>query len=326
MKFLEQIHARARARRRRIIFPEGADPRIAEAALYLAREELADPIVIGPSDLLVKLAAEQPAITLLEVREDSRRERLGSYLHQRRAARGLSAEEAFLLAGDPLIFAALLVATGEADGSVAGVASTTAEVVRAALWAVGPRAGISTVSSACLMITRAEPGRPSRILTFADPAVVPDPDPRQLAEIALAAATGRAAMVGDEPRVAFLSYSTRGSAGGEKVRKVREAVRIFRERAPHILANGEMQADVALTPELARHKAHDASFARHANILVFPDLDAANIGYKLVERLAGARAIGPLLQGLARPCNDLSRGAAVEDIIEVACMTALMAS
>jgi phosphate acetyltransferase len=202
---------------------------------------------------------------------------------------------------------------------------TTAEVLRAALWCIGTAAGIRTVSSAFYMCVPSflDTGEPA-VLTFTDGSVVPDPDASQLADIAAAAADARRAIVGDEPRIAFLSYATRGSAGGASVEKVRLACELFRERCPDVAADGELQADAALVASIRKRKAPGSPLDRPANVLVFPNLDAGNIAYKLVQRLAHAEAIGPVLQGLARPCNDLSRGASAEDIVNVACITALM--
>ena len=222
--------------------------------------------------------------------------------------------------GDTLRAAVAAVAAGLIDGVVAGARSTTADVLRAGLRILGPGRTGGLVSGAFYMAL------PDRVLTFADAAVVPEPTAGQLVAIAEDACAARRAVVGDEPRVAFLSYATRGSAGGPSVERVRAATAAFRERNPEVAADGELQADAALVPEVAARKAPGSTLAGRANILVFPDLDAGNIGYKLVERLAGARAVGPILHGLAAPLNDLSRGASIADIVLVARVTSLQAA
>lgn len=215
---------------------------------------------------------------------------------------------------------------GTVDGVVAGAVHTSAEVIRAALRGVGLRPGVRTLSSSFFMEVRDFRGRGAEVLTFTDAGVVPEPGPRRLVEIAREAVRTRRLVIGDRPRVAFLSYSTLGSAGGRSVERVREAVQRFRAACPEVPADGELQADAALIPGVAGSKAPGSAAAGRANVLVFPSLDAGNIGYKLVERLAGATALGPILQGLRAPVNDLSRGASVADIVHVAAITALLAA
>jgi phosphate acetyltransferase len=304
VRFRQELLRRAARRPVRVLLPEAGDPRVQEAAARLAREQIAHPILVGPGHL-------EPA-------RDERLPRVAQLLRERRPDRVEDAVHALDLASDPLRFAAALVALGEADACVAGAVHTTAEVLRAALWAIGPAAGTETVSSAFYIVV---PGQ--EVLTFTDCAVVPEPTPAQLAEIALAAARDRTRLVGDAPRVAFLSFSTRGSAGGPRVERVRQALEQFRALAPRIPADGELQVDAALDPWVAERKGAAGVLGGQANVLVFPDLDSGNIGYKLVQRLAGAVALGPVLQGLARPMSDLSRGASAEDIVEVAAMVAL---
>lgn len=226
--------------------------------------------------------------------------------------------------GESLDAAVAQLREGKVDVVVAGAVHTTADVARAGLKGVGLRAGASTLSSSFFMEVREFRGRGPEVLTFADPAVVPSPEPARLAEIAEETVRTRRRVVGDEPRVAFLSYSTLGSAAGASVEKVHEGLRLFRQACPGVTADGELQADAALIPEVARSKAPVSPVAGRANVLIFPDLDAANIAYKLVERLAGARALGPVLQGLSAPLLDVSRGASAEDIANVAAIGALL--
>ncbi|MEP7344294.1 MAG: phosphate acetyltransferase [Gemmatimonadaceae bacterium] len=328
MLFVDAVRERASQRLRRIVFPESGDERVIAAVRRLAADRIAEPvIVLDPANQHHEVPSGVEAI---DPTTDPRTARVRDTLLMRRRAKGagLSDDKAARLALTPLYFADDLVRAGDVDGCVAGCVLTTAEVMRAALWLIGAAAGVRTVSSAFYMAVRAFRGDVEEVLTFTDCAVLPSPTAEQLADIAIAAARDRSRIVGDAARVAFLSFSTRGSAGGEheSVERVRQAVRLAKERAPEFHFDGELQGDAALIAAVATRKTSGGEVAGRANVLVFPSLDAGNIAYKLVERLAQARAVGPIVQGLARPCNDLSRGASVDDIINVAAVTSLQAS
>jgi phosphate acetyltransferase len=325
--FVESVRARAKANPRRIVLPEGMDERTLVAAARLARDGLAHPTVLGGPEIgaeLRRLGAT--GVELVDPAHDPRRPALAARLYERRKARGMTEEDALRHSADILVFGALLVGAGEVDGCVSGAVNTTGDVLRAALWAVGPAAGIKTVSSSFYMVVPDFRGQGTEVLTYSDAAVVPDPTAEQLADIAVAAANARRMVVGDDPRVAFLSYSTKGSAAGPSIDEVRQALEIFKQKAPGIPVDGEMQADAALIESVGARKSPGSPVAGHANVLIFPNLDAGNIAYKLTQRLtSGAEAVGPIVQGLARPCNDLSRGATPDDVVNVACITGLLA-
>ncbi|HXO84123.1 MAG TPA: phosphate acyltransferase [Gemmatimonadales bacterium] len=300
MSFLDRVKQRARAARQRVVFPEGDDPRVQEAAARIQGEGLAS----------VQLMDRTTPHSLLP--------RMVALLRSRRPDKFPTDAAASQALEHPLTRGACLVGIGAADVMVGGAVYPSADTIRAALWAVGLAPGIATVSGAFYMI------KDERVLTFADCAVVPEPTSVQLADIAVASARDRRRIVGDDPVVAFLSYSTMGSAAGPRVQRVQDAVAALRRLAPpDVVFDGELQADAALLAVVGARKAPGSRVAGHANVLVFPDLDAGNIAYKLVERLGGWTALGPILQGLAKPIADLSRGATADDIVNTAAIAIL---
>ena len=322
---MTDLHERARALDKKIALPEGEDPRTVQAAHWLAEHGVARPVLIG-REARVREAADSlglglsSSIPIVDPEQSTRTQAYAQALFQLRKHKGLTYEGARELIQDVLYFGDMMVREGDADGCVAGAAHPSPDVIKAAIRVLGVAPGSALVSSFFLMVL--PDGRP---LTYADCGVNASPDAGQLASIGIDAADNHRFLTGEAPLVAFLSFSTKGSAEGPEVERVREAVAIARSQRPDLEVDGEMQFDAAFVPSVGERKAPDSAVAGRANVFVFPDLDAGNIGYKITQRVGGAEAFGPVLQGLAKPANDLSRGSDWEDIANVAAITALQA-
>ncbi len=325
MDLLEKIKSNASKLNKRIVLPEGVEPRTLQAASIILKEKIARVILLGAQDEIdakvKELGVDVSAAEIVDPKTDSRRDKYAGMMVEIRKKKGLTKDEALTLLNDPLYFGPMMIKAGDADGELAGAINATGDVLRPAFQFVKTLPGVSVVSGAFLMFVDKKFGHDG-VLVFADCAVMPDPDAAQLAEIAITSAQTAKSIVGLEPRVAMLSFSTMGSAKHPLVDKVLEATKIAKEKAPDLMLDGELQLDAAIIKEVGELKAPGSPVAGKANVLVFPGLEAGNIGYKLVQRLAGAEAIGPVLQGMAAPINDLSRGCSVNDIVNMVAVTA----
>lgn len=331
MQLIESIKSKAKKAGKTIVLPEGTEERTLKAADQLIREGIARIILLGDTSVIQKMAADMKLNAIKDARiiDPKTFEKKAYYaemLYEIRKNKGLSLEEAARLAEDPLYLATLLIKNGDADGEVAGAMNATGNVLRPAFQIVKTKPGISVVSGAFIMIFKDKQWGDDGMMVFADCAVHPDPNAAELAQIAVMTAQTTRAIIGVEPRVAMLSFSTKGSAKHPMCDKVIEATRLAKEMDPDLLIDGELQADAAIIESIGKSKAPDSPIAGKANVLVFPSLEVGNIAYKLVQRMAGAEAVGPVLQGMAAPINDLSRGCSVDDIVNLAAITANQAA
>ena len=327
MELIEQLIARAKANKQRIVLPEGTEERTLKAANQILTDGVADLIILGNVDEIHSLAKQWglgniDRATLIDPATSPKKEEYAELLAELRKKKGMTIEEARKKVLDPLYFGCMIIKSGDADGQLAGARNTTGDVLRPALQIIKTAPGITCVSGAMLLLTHAPECGDNGVLVMGDVAVTPVPDANQLAQIAVCTAETAKAVAGIAPRVAMLSFSPKGSAKHEVVDKVVEALAIAKEMRPNMLIDGELQADAALVPSVGSSKAPGSAIAGKANVLVVPSLEVGNIGYKLVQRLGHATAVGPILQGIARPVNDLSRGCSIDDIYKMIAITA----
>jgi phosphate acetyltransferase len=331
MDLLDRIKINARQHNKRIVLPEGNEERTLKAADIIIGDNIAEIILLGNPDMILSEARRLDLqniarATIIDPSSHARKQKYIDLMVELRRHKGLTQNDAVRLIEDPLYLATLMIKAGDADGEVAGAMNSTGDVLRPAFQYVKTLPGISVVSGAFIMILKDKEFGEDGLLVFADCAVHPDPSESELAEIAVATAATTRAIAGFEPRIAMLSFSTKGSASHPMVDKVVNATRIAREMAPELQIDGDLQADAAIIEKIGQSKAPGSSIAGRANVLIFPNLECGNIAYKLVQRLAGAEAIGPVLQGMAAPINDLSRGCSVSDIVNLVAITANQAA
>ena len=331
MEFLEKIYERARKTKKRILLSEPHEERVLRAIEGILKSGIAVPVLIG-DPLAANEVAKKEGIDLtgLEIIDNKKSKDLDKYVAlycEKRKHKKVSPEDAVkIITRSPVFYASLMVSSGDADGSVAGASTTTRDVAKAAIYCIGPAEDIKTVSSSTLLILDDKTLGSSGVFIYADAGIVPDPTAEELADIAISSARMAKILLDDQPKIAMLSYSTKGSGGsGISIEKVREATRLVMQREPSLLIDGEIQVDCAIVPEVAQRKDSSSKVKGRANIFIFPNLDAGNISYKLTQRLARARAIGPLLQGLQKPASDLSRGCDFQDVIDAVAITAVRA-